>query len=57
MHLIASPGMYFPRELASQIHCYMTGLGPNPSIDPGDAEVPLLPPPAKYNHPGTYSNS
>ena len=22
-------GVYFPRELTSQIHCYMTGLDPN----------------------------
>ena len=24
--------VYFPRELANQIHCYMTGLGPNRNI-------------------------
>ena len=32
VNLIASPGMYFPRELASQFQCHMTGLGPYPNI-------------------------
>ena len=44
--------MYFPRELASQIHCYMTGLGPNPE----DVEAAPHPSPAKRIYPVTYSN-
>ena len=54
VHLKLSTGVYFPRESASQIHCYMTRLDPNPSINPGDAVAALPPPPAKPRHPISY---
>ena len=38
----------FFQELANQIHCYMTGLGPNPNLtlayNSGDAEAERTPP-------------
>ena len=60
VHLIASPGIigvYFPQELANQINCCITGLGPNHSITPGDGEAALPHPTSKPIHHMTYSNS
>ena len=49
-HARESSGTYFPRVLATQIHCYMTGLGPNPNLTlpyiPGMDAVVALPPAA-----------
>ena len=53
VHLKLSPGIvgvYFPRESTNQIHCNMTGLDPNPSINPGDAVAALPPRAAKPTH-------
>ena len=47
-HPRESPGTHFLRESASQIKCYLPGLGltqANPSINPEDAEAAQPPPP------------